>query len=204
MRKDFTENTDVTAPQWAFVGCAMFAGVGQVTAGEFEEKIVTPRFAENGEAAGTQDAVNLLGGGAKVKVVQNGVAPDAVETGVGERELLGIGLKEVHGNIVGLRSRRGFGDVTGGQVERGDASAATGEYDGGHAVTAAVVEYIKVANVAQVVEGQLYPESVVQILAISKGILGRILAICAAALGSLLIVKSAFDCQAVCPHPSTC
>src|SRR5262249_35863203 len=75
-REDGAERRQVASAEWLLVGGAGLAGVRQAAARPGQERVVAPRLAEDGDAAGPQDAVQFAGGAAEVEVVQDGIAPD--------------------------------------------------------------------------------------------------------------------------------
>src|SRR5262245_40398462 len=60
----FAEAGEVAGEERFLVGGAVFAAVGHVAAEKAQQRIAAPGFAEHGDAVGTEDAPQLLAGGA--------------------------------------------------------------------------------------------------------------------------------------------
>ncbi len=104
----------------------------------------------------------------QIEVVQHGVAPDAVETGVGEGQAFAIGLNEGDGDAVGVGAAPGLAEITGRQVERSDAGAAPDQDDRRHAVAAAEVEDPRAGQRPEAVEGGTDPGFVVEVVVVAE------------------------------------
>lgn len=119
--------------------------------------------------------------------MQHGIAPDAVETGVGERQLLAVAGHPRNGRVVRPCSRRGLLKICRGQIERRHSGAAPRQHDSRHAVATTEIEDAAAAHVAEPLEGGPNPRFVIEIIVVGKGqgAIGEI----AGALPRLLVVK---------------
>ena len=97
----------------------MFARIGQPTSGRLQKRIAAPRFAEDRPPIWLENALDLGNGPAQVKMVEDGVTPDAIKRSSRKRKLFPSSLNGVKAcdGAAGDRSRGGFFDVSTRQIE---------------------------------------------------------------------------------------
>ena len=81
-------------PQGFLAVCMLLAGVAERIPGPAQQGILSPGLAEHGDAARLQDSAKLWGRLPQIHVVQDGIAPNTVETTILERETMPIRLDE--------------------------------------------------------------------------------------------------------------
>ena len=123
-RKYLAQGPEIARAQWSFVWRALLLWIGEPTACEIEQGIVAPGFAEDGEAAGFEDAGQFACRARQMQVVQDRIAPDAIKGGVREGELFGIGLHEIDRYTVGDGPAACFFEITGRQIDARDNGPA--------------------------------------------------------------------------------
>jgi hypothetical protein len=168
VREGFPELAQLPPAERFFIRGASLGGIWQSAARPPQNWIAAPRFAEDGDASGSQDAPQFLSSDAQIEVVQDGVAPDAVEGFIGEWQPLAVGLHEGNGDAIGIGSAPRFGEVAPRQIESRDARAAPGQYDGRHGVAAAVIQNAQPGHFTEPVEGGSYPGLVIEIGVVVK------------------------------------
>lgn len=142
---------------------AFLAGVGQVAAGPTQQRVLTPWLAKDCNAAWPQDAEEFPAGNLDIQMMQDGVAPDAIEGLVGERESLAVGLHELNLYTIRLSPPAGFFQVAGREIKRSDVGSLPCESHRCHAVAAAVIQHAGAADVAKLLKGRPDPGFVVQV-----------------------------------------
>ncbi len=75
-------------------------------------------------------------------MMEDRVAPDRIEGGIGEGEMFGIGLLEGDGNLVRGCATLGLGDVSRGQIERRYTGSVSRHDDRSHPMSTTVIERI--------------------------------------------------------------
>src|SRR5436305_2018079 len=95
-----TQRIQIVESQRLLVGSATLAGIGQTTPGGVEQRVVAPRFAEDSHPARPQHAAQLASRLCQVEMMQDGVAPDAIKTRIGERKPLAVRDEEFHLHVV--------------------------------------------------------------------------------------------------------
>src|SRR5262245_37205718 len=96
------------------------------------------------------------------------MAPDAVNTRVGERQPFRVGLHELDPDAVGLDTLPRLVQIALRQLQRRDARPAPCQHHRRHAVAAAEVENLTTRDVAQLVEGVAQPGFVVEIIGVRE------------------------------------
>jgi hypothetical protein len=129
-------------------------------AGEFEERVVAHGSQKTAKPPGRRTRKTSRAA-VQVEVVQDGVAPDAVEAGVGERSRSASAWRKF--TVTPLARSRGASATYPADRSKAVTRPAASQHDGGHAVTAAVVEHVEAADISQAVEGRPYPACVVEI-----------------------------------------
>lgn len=164
--EDRPEGQQVFVPQRALVVRMAFAGIGQLPAGEIQQGIAAPGFAENSNAARSKDPTQLLPGPFEIQMVQDGATPNAIETRIMEWQLLGIGFDETNVNMVCGRSVSGFREIAGRKVEASYPGTHSGEHDCRHAVAATVIENVLSGHITELREGGANPGCVIEVCSI--------------------------------------
>src|ERR1700681_4588590 len=105
-------------PQRFLVRGAFFAGVWQPPPCPPQQRVFAPRFTEYRDTARPEHAEQFPSRDGHVKVVQDGVAPDAVERPIGEGQAGSVRLKEADGDAVGLSTFPGLAEIARRDIKR--------------------------------------------------------------------------------------
>src|SRR5207248_8417392 len=94
IRESGTQRSQVMPAQRLFIARVPFTLVRKPAAGQAQERIFTPRLAEDRHSARLQNPANLRRGDSQIQMMQHGIAPDRVEADVGKWQRMSIGLHE--------------------------------------------------------------------------------------------------------------
>jgi hypothetical protein len=96
-------------------------------------------------------------------MVQDGISPDSVEKAVGEGQELAIGLDKVNRHAVGLSATARLIQIPKRQIEGGQACAPACQNHSSHAVTAAKIKNVQLAQFPELFQGRAEPRLVIQV-----------------------------------------
>ena len=181
-----------------FVGGASLARVGEPLPGEGEQAIAALGFADDGTSARSQHAGDLRRGAVQVEMMQDGVAPDAVECPIGEGKPLAVAGDEIDLDGIAFGAPPGLAEIAGGQVAGDAARVLAGQHDRRHAMPAPQIEHAHAGGRAQLAHRRGDPAFVVKILLVVDKIIVRGQA--RRSLGRLPIVKLALASQSIRRH----
>jgi hypothetical protein len=167
------KSSDIVLSQGLFVWRAPFAWVIDPATDPTEERVLTPGLTKDGNSSRVQDPLNFTPGCNQVEMVEDGVAPNAIEGGVLEWQSCAVGLNEINGNAVDGGSVAGFRKVGGRKVKGGDSRAPAGQDNRGHSMATTKVQDTCPPHVAQVVYGWPDPGFMVEVAIIVEAVLPR-------------------------------
>src|SRR5262249_52976332 len=137
--------------------------VRQTAACRVQKRVSAPRLAKNGNSIGAQHASQFSSSNVEIQVMQYGIAPNAVERGVRERQTRAVGLDKVDDHIICTGTTVCLDKIAGRKIKSGDMSATAREHDCCHPVAAAIIEDALPREITKMSNGRPDPCFMIQV-----------------------------------------